>query len=57
MLVVGACGDNGEGCTLVETTLVNPGAPGSGSSTDLSLIYPHAFSVTTGFGCVLLLPY
>ncbi|KAJ6622492.1 glycopeptide [Mycena sp. CBHHK59/15] len=38
------------GCTLVETTLVNPSTAGSGSSTDISLIPPHAFSVTTGFG-------
>ncbi|KAF8202588.1 glycopeptide [Mycena galopus ATCC 62051] len=44
------CDFNGEGYTLVETTLVNPGAPGSGSSTDLSLIPSHSFSVTTGFG-------
>lgn len=36
----GSCGDNGEGCTLVETTLVNPTTPGSGSSTDISLIPP-----------------
>ncbi|KAJ3725006.1 glycopeptide [Lentinula guzmanii] len=44
------CGANGEGCTTVETTLVNPTSPGSGSSTDITLIPPHAFSVTTGFG-------
>ncbi|KAJ4478904.1 glycopeptide [Lentinula lateritia] len=44
------CGANGEGCTTVETTLVNPTTPGSGSSTDISLIPPHSFSVTTGFG-------
>ncbi|KAJ3968946.1 glycopeptide [Lentinula raphanica] len=44
------CGANGEGCTTVETTLVNPTLPGSGSSTDLTLIPPHEFSVTTGFG-------
>ncbi|KJA28795.1 hypothetical protein HYPSUDRAFT_128656 [Hypholoma sublateritium FD-334 SS-4] len=49
-LQTGSCGFNGEGCTLVETTLVNPTSPGSGSSTDLSLIPPHAFSVTSGFG-------
>ncbi|KAJ7834426.1 hypothetical protein B0H13DRAFT_2426910 [Mycena leptocephala] len=48
----GSCGFNGEGCTLVETTLVNPSTAGSGSSTDLSLIPPHAFSVTTGFGYI-----
>ncbi|KAF7378510.1 Glycopeptide [Mycena sanguinolenta] len=44
-LQTGACGFNGEGCTLLETTLTN-----GFSSTDLSLIPPHAFSVTTGFG-------
>ncbi|KAJ6537209.1 glycopeptide [Mycena vulgaris] len=49
-LQTGGCGFNGEGCTIVETTLVNPSTAGSGSSTDLSLIPPHAFSVTTGFG-------
>ncbi|THH16963.1 hypothetical protein EW146_g3754 [Bondarzewia mesenterica] len=49
-LQTGSCGANGEGCTLVETTLVNPSSPGSGSSTDISLIPPHAFSVATGFG-------
>ncbi|KJA28799.1 hypothetical protein HYPSUDRAFT_154879 [Hypholoma sublateritium FD-334 SS-4] len=48
-LQTGACGFNGEGCTLIETTLVNPTSPGSGSSTDISLIPPHAFSVTSGF--------
>ncbi|KAJ3574223.1 hypothetical protein NP233_g1907 [Leucocoprinus birnbaumii] len=49
-LQTGSCGFNGEGCTLIETTLVNPTSPGSGSSTDISLISPHAFSVTSGFG-------
>ncbi|KIP10579.1 hypothetical protein PHLGIDRAFT_65475 [Phlebiopsis gigantea 11061_1 CR5-6] len=49
-LQTGGCGDNGEGCTLIETTLKNPTTPGSGSSTDISLIPPHAFSVTSGFG-------
>ncbi|KAF8726212.1 hypothetical protein AX14_007924 [Amanita brunnescens Koide BX004] len=49
-LQTGSCGLNGEGCTLIETTLVNPTTPGSGSSTDISLIPPHAFSVTSGFG-------
>ncbi|KIK70367.1 hypothetical protein GYMLUDRAFT_32371 [Collybiopsis luxurians FD-317 M1] len=44
------CGANGERCTLIETTLVNPTSPGSGSSTDISLIPPLAFSVTSGFG-------
>ncbi|VDB95501.1 unnamed protein product [Peniophora sp. CBMAI 1063] len=49
-LQTGGCGANGENCLLVETTLRNPPSPGAGSSTDLSLIPPHAFSVTTGFG-------
>ncbi|CAK5270758.1 unnamed protein product [Mycena citricolor] len=49
-LQTGACGFNGDGCTMVETTLVNPTSPGAGSSTDLTLIAPHSFSVTTGFG-------
>ncbi|KAJ6559461.1 hypothetical protein DFH09DRAFT_921626 [Mycena vulgaris] len=44
-LQTGGCGFDGEGCTLVETTLRN-----GFSSTDLSLIPSHAFSVTTGFG-------
>ncbi|KAM5544760.1 hypothetical protein V8D89_001658 [Ganoderma adspersum] len=49
-LQTGSCGFNGEGCTLIETTLVNPTSPGSGSSSDISLIPPHSFSVTSGFG-------
>ncbi|KAF8161561.1 hypothetical protein B0H34DRAFT_654122 [Crassisporium funariophilum] len=49
-LQTGSCGFNGEGCTLIETTLVNPTSPGSGSSTDISLIPPLKFSVTSGFG-------
>ncbi|KAF7292100.1 Glycopeptide [Mycena indigotica] len=49
-LQTGNCLFNGERCTTVETTLVNPTSPGSGSSTDISLIPPHSFSVTTGFG-------
>ncbi|KAJ7617088.1 glycopeptide [Roridomyces roridus] len=44
-LQTGGCGFNGENCVLVETTLEN-----GFSSTDLSLIPPHAFQVTTGFG-------
>ncbi|KAF7372015.1 Glycopeptide [Mycena venus] len=45
------CGFNGEGCALIETTLTNPvpGRPGSGSSTDISLIPPHNFTVPVGF--------
>ncbi|KAJ6468507.1 hypothetical protein C8R47DRAFT_1223308 [Mycena vitilis] len=49
-LVVRSCGFNGEGCTMIETTLKNPVTAGGGSSTDITLISPHAFSVTTGFG-------
>ncbi|KAJ3500448.1 hypothetical protein NLJ89_g9790 [Agrocybe chaxingu] len=49
-LQTGNCGFNGERCTLIETTLVNPTSPGGGSSTDISLIPPHSFSVTSGFG-------
>ncbi|KAJ7478199.1 hypothetical protein FB451DRAFT_1556966 [Mycena latifolia] len=49
-LQTGGCGFNGEGCTIIETTLVNPSTAGSGASTDISLIAPHSFSVTTGFG-------
>ncbi|KAF9523719.1 Glp-like protein [Crepidotus variabilis] len=49
-LQTGSCGFNGDGCTLVETTLVNPTCAGCGSSTDVSLIPPHKFSVTSGFG-------
>ncbi|KAF8883278.1 hypothetical protein BD779DRAFT_1540444, partial [Infundibulicybe gibba] len=45
-----SCGFNGDGCTIVETTLRNPPSPGAGSSTDISLIPDHKFSVTTGFG-------
>ncbi|EPT05666.1 hypothetical protein FOMPIDRAFT_1027255 [Fomitopsis schrenkii] len=43
--LVGGCGTNGEGCTLVEATLKN-----GGSAADISLISPHEFSVTSGFG-------
>ncbi|KAE9409423.1 hypothetical protein BT96DRAFT_985127 [Gymnopus androsaceus JB14] len=49
-LQTGSCGADGEGCTLLELTLVNPSAEFSGSSADISLIPPHAFSVTSGFG-------
>lgn len=44
-LQTGPCGDNGEGCTVIETTLQN-----DYSSTDISLVPPHKFSVTGGFG-------
>ncbi|KAF5363142.1 hypothetical protein D9758_008309 [Tetrapyrgos nigripes] len=51
-LETGNCGLNGENCMTVETTLKNPdpNAPGSGSSTDLSLIPPLAFNVPIHFG-------
>jgi len=45
-LQTGSCGLNGEGCTLVEGTLQNTGF----SSADVSLVPPHTFSVTSGFG-------
>ncbi|KAI0729973.1 hypothetical protein C8Q72DRAFT_883827 [Fomitopsis betulina] len=44
-LQTGGCGNNGEGCTLVEVTLEN-----GGSAADISLISPHRFSVASGFG-------
>ncbi|KAJ7785012.1 glycopeptide [Mycena maculata] len=44
-LQYGVCGFNGEGCTLIETSLNN-----GFSSSDISLIPPHSFSVTSGFG-------
>ncbi|KAF7351754.1 Glycopeptide [Mycena sanguinolenta] len=49
-LQTGSCGLNGENCTTVETTLVNPTSPGTGSISDITLVPPHAFSVPTGFG-------
>ncbi|KAH9931887.1 uncharacterized protein B0H18DRAFT_988442 [Fomitopsis serialis] len=45
ILYAGNCGQNGEECTLVEATLEN-----AGSAADISLIPPHEFSVTSGFG-------
>ncbi len=45
----GECLLNGEKCTTLEMTLVDPTAPGSGSSTDISLIAPHAFNVPASF--------
>ncbi|PPQ65445.1 LOW QUALITY PROTEIN: hypothetical protein CVT26_000097 [Gymnopilus dilepis] len=48
-LQTGECLLNGEGCTLVETTLVNSNCVGCGSSSDISLIPPHAFSVPVQF--------
>ncbi|KAK7461440.1 hypothetical protein VKT23_008618 [Stygiomarasmius scandens] len=48
-LQTGGCGLNGDNCMTVEMTLQNPTSPGSGSSTDLSLIPPLAFNVPTRF--------
>ncbi|KIP11607.1 hypothetical protein PHLGIDRAFT_99429 [Phlebiopsis gigantea 11061_1 CR5-6] len=48
-LQTGGCGFNGEDCTLMEMTLGNPTCPGCGSSTDISLITPHAFNVESSF--------
>ncbi|KAJ3713524.1 hypothetical protein C8R42DRAFT_646806 [Lentinula raphanica] len=42
-LDVGSCGSNGEGCTIVESTLNNA----EGSSTTINMT---SFSVPTGFG-------
>ncbi|KAJ7110926.1 hypothetical protein C8R44DRAFT_883387 [Mycena epipterygia] len=44
-LQTGACGTNGEGCTTVQTNLTN-----GMSCAEVSLVPPHAFSVSTGFG-------
>ncbi|EPT04936.1 hypothetical protein FOMPIDRAFT_1021688 [Fomitopsis schrenkii] len=43
------CGYNGEKCTLMEMTMVNPTCVGCGSSADISLIDPHSFSYATSF--------
>ncbi|KAH7908236.1 hypothetical protein BJ138DRAFT_1116014 [Hygrophoropsis aurantiaca] len=48
-LQTGPCLANGENCLLLETTLVNSVCEGCGSSTDMSLIPPHAFNVPTSF--------
>jgi len=48
-LQTGACGFNGEDCTLLEMTIGNPVVAGGGSSTDISLITPHAYSVQSSF--------
>ncbi|KAJ7497279.1 hypothetical protein FB451DRAFT_223490 [Mycena latifolia] len=42
-LQTGSCGFNGEQCTLLELTMTNPVAVGSGSSADISLITPVEF--------------
>ncbi|KAF9014229.1 glycopeptide [Cyathus striatus] len=50
-LQTGNCLLNGEHCGTVEMTLQNPvHGPGSGSSTDISLIPPLAYNVPIGFG-------
>lgn len=43
------CSFNGEHCSLLEMTMVNPTVPGGGSSADISLIPPHAFNVPVAF--------
>ncbi|KAL4064775.1 hypothetical protein V8B97DRAFT_1920001 [Scleroderma yunnanense] len=48
-LQTGYCNTNGENCTLMEMTLINPTCAGCGSSADISLIAPHAYSVLTSF--------
>ncbi|KAI0266973.1 hypothetical protein BC834DRAFT_822858 [Gloeopeniophorella convolvens] len=47
----GNCGLNGENCSLLEFNLNNPapGCEGCGSSTDISLIDPHALNVPVAF--------
>lgn len=40
---IGGCNFNGENCTLLETTLINPSCAGCGSSSDISLIKPSVF--------------
>ena len=40
----------------METMLANVACGTAGSSTDITLISPHKFSVTSGFGCVLAPP-
>ncbi|KAF9245393.1 hypothetical protein BU15DRAFT_71144 [Melanogaster broomeanus] len=48
-LQTGYCLANGENCTLLEMTMINPTCAGCGSTTDISLIPPHAYSVETSF--------
>ncbi|KAF8998259.1 hypothetical protein BDQ17DRAFT_1283448 [Cyathus striatus] len=48
-LQTGNCGFDGIGCSLVEMSLVNPTCPGCGSSADISLIPPLAFSDSVEF--------
>lgn len=48
-LQTGSCNTNGENCTLLEMTLINSACVGCGSSVDISLIPPHAYSVESSF--------
>ncbi|KAI0032087.1 hypothetical protein K488DRAFT_78669 [Vararia minispora EC-137] len=48
-LQTGSCGDNGENCLTVETTLWNSQSFGQISNTGLSLIPPHQFNIGTAF--------
>ncbi|KZT10628.1 glycopeptide, partial [Laetiporus sulphureus 93-53] len=48
-LQTGDCEYNGENCMIIEMTLVNPTAPGTGSSSDISLIDPHTYNVQGSF--------
>ncbi|KAI6133814.1 hypothetical protein EV401DRAFT_1576069 [Pisolithus croceorrhizus] len=48
-LQTGYCNTNGENCTLMEMTLINPTCAGCGSSADISLISPHVYNVETSF--------
>ncbi|KAH9946989.1 hypothetical protein B0H21DRAFT_741243 [Amylocystis lapponica] len=48
-LQTGKCLFNGEGCVLMEMTLGNAVVEGGGSSSDISLIPPHAYNVQTSF--------
>ena len=49
-LLIDSCGLNGEGCTLIETTLVNPMLHHSGSFLTSHFTFSHAFSVISGLG-------
>ncbi|KIP10569.1 hypothetical protein PHLGIDRAFT_219719 [Phlebiopsis gigantea 11061_1 CR5-6] len=49
-LQTGSCGYNGEGCTVIKLNLENPTTLGTGSSAEISISPPHAFSVPSGFG-------
>ncbi|KAI0030058.1 hypothetical protein K488DRAFT_33100, partial [Vararia minispora EC-137] len=49
-LQTGACGPNGENCTVVQANLTNPTCVGCGSAAAVNLFPPYAFSKTTGLG-------